>query len=125
MPKTNIFPLFFSHAENVEFNTTEKCGGQILVNYREKWEHVCLVNLQAQELLCQKLGCGGHDRSFTKPSNSKWVNLWCTPLSSILKTFHSLSSFVTLKMSLCLKFKDPGGHNIHLHQRSQGLKVLC
>lgn len=97
MPKTNIFPLFFLYAENVKFNTTGKCGGQILVNYRNKWEHVCFGSppSQSQELLCQNLGCGGYNSSIRKLSNSYRVNLCCTPLSSILETFsQSVFAFI-------------------------------
>lgn len=63
--------LWFLFTGHVKFNTTEKCGGQILVNYRNKWEKVYTQELprQIQERLCQELGCNGHSRS-TKKNNA-------------------------------------------------------
>ncbi|KAK9515764.1 hypothetical protein VZT92_026382 [Zoarces viviparus] len=48
-----------------EFNTTEKCGGQIQVKYRENWEKVCPLtsfNVTHFNKLCQQLGCRDHSR---------------------------------------------------------------
>ncbi|XP_022618651.1 scavenger receptor cysteine-rich type 1 protein M130-like [Seriola dumerili] len=48
---------------NVEFNTTEKCGGEIRVFDGNSWEKICpLGNLRPVFLdkLCNKLGCGGY-----------------------------------------------------------------
>ncbi|XP_071331666.1 scavenger receptor cysteine-rich type 1 protein M160 isoform X2 [Trachinotus anak] len=47
---------------NVLFNTTEKCGGQILVNYGHGWEKVCPLNLSQEfkKKLCQELDCGNN-----------------------------------------------------------------
>ncbi|XP_041802231.1 antigen WC1.1 [Chelmon rostratus] len=52
---------------NVKFNTTEKCGGLIEVNYRNKWEKVCTRSVSPQRLeeLCQKLNCGGYSGKIT------------------------------------------------------------
>lgn len=57
----------FSFAGNVKFNTTEKCGGLIEVNYRNKWEKVCTRSVSPQRLeeLCQKLNCGGYSGKIT------------------------------------------------------------
>ncbi|XP_026189180.1 scavenger receptor cysteine-rich type 1 protein M130 [Mastacembelus armatus] len=48
---------------NVMFNTTKKCGGQLLVNYRNKWESVCPLKLSSafKEKLCLQLNCGSYN----------------------------------------------------------------
>lgn len=44
---------------NVKFNTTEKCGGKVQVNYRRDWEYVFdTLGNRCKNLLCEKLGCG-------------------------------------------------------------------
>ncbi|XP_075332264.1 scavenger receptor cysteine-rich type 1 protein M130 [Odontesthes bonariensis] len=47
--------------ENVQFNTTEKCGGAIKVKYRNKWEKVCSSNInlsnKAKDQICEMIGC--------------------------------------------------------------------
>ncbi|XP_068588843.1 scavenger receptor cysteine-rich type 1 protein M160 [Cebidichthys violaceus] len=50
---------------NARFRTTEKCGGQIEVNYRETWEKVCPLKSAEftqthLEMLCRQLDCGGY-----------------------------------------------------------------
>lgn len=49
--------------------TTERCGGQIKVNFRNKWENVCLIHFPSrfQEKLCQELGCQGHNARIEIP----------------------------------------------------------
>ncbi|XP_034027370.1 scavenger receptor cysteine-rich type 1 protein M160 [Thalassophryne amazonica] len=45
---------------DVQFNTTEKCGGQIQVKYRGYWEFVCPLTSFSKtfkDILCKKLGC--------------------------------------------------------------------
>ena len=45
----------------IEFNTTEKCGGTLLVQHGDQSEHgVCPLNLtkHSKDLLCEQLGCG-------------------------------------------------------------------
>ncbi|XP_032375668.1 scavenger receptor cysteine-rich type 1 protein M160 [Etheostoma spectabile] len=60
---------------NVKFSTTQKCGGQIEVNYGLKREKVCPLNSfldKHKDILCQKLGCGGHKKTVDKNTiNSK------------------------------------------------------
>ncbi|XP_056279477.1 scavenger receptor cysteine-rich type 1 protein M130 [Pseudoliparis swirei] len=49
---------------NVQFNTTERCGGQIVVNYQGAWEKVCpLKSFSAGhlEMLCEELQCNGYN----------------------------------------------------------------
>nr|XP_040050187.1 scavenger receptor cysteine-rich type 1 protein M130 isoform X2 [Gasterosteus aculeatus aculeatus] len=59
---------------NVKFNTTEKCGGQIEVQYRDKWEKVCSgAPLGSEHLkkLCKEMNCGGHSGIQSKDNNDK------------------------------------------------------
>ncbi|XP_038586007.1 scavenger receptor cysteine-rich type 1 protein M160-like [Micropterus salmoides] len=72
--------------ENVKFNTTEKCGGQIEVNYRNKWEKVCPLNpsftSKFKEMLCKNLNCGGLALKIQNNNNKKTdileTHLHCT-----------------------------------------------
>ncbi|XP_045911254.1 scavenger receptor cysteine-rich type 1 protein M130 isoform X2 [Micropterus dolomieu] len=72
--------------ENVKFNTTEKCGGQIEVNYRNKWEKVCPLNSsftsEFKEMLCKNLNCGGLALKIQNNNNKKTdtleTHLHCT-----------------------------------------------
>ncbi|XP_010774171.1 scavenger receptor cysteine-rich type 1 protein M130 [Notothenia coriiceps] len=52
-------------AGNVKFNFTEKCGGQIQVNYRNKWEKVCPLAEQFPVKLLKTLceNCKGYNSS--------------------------------------------------------------
>lgn len=60
------FLLFSYFTESIKFNTTEKCGGQVQVNYRNKWEPVCLLKFpdKFKEKLCQDLDCNGFNDSY-------------------------------------------------------------
>ncbi|XP_041860276.1 scavenger receptor cysteine-rich type 1 protein M130 isoform X2 [Melanotaenia boesemani] len=55
--KTGLVSVFC--IGNVKFNTTEKCGGVIKVNYRNKWENVCFEEFPTNllNMLCQKINC--------------------------------------------------------------------
>ncbi|XP_034001175.1 scavenger receptor cysteine-rich type 1 protein M160 [Trematomus bernacchii] len=72
-------------AGNVEFNSTEKCGGQIQVNYRNKWEKVCPLATtfpeKLLEKLCKKLDCEGYNSSIKGSDDLKEVDLATTTLS--------------------------------------------
>ncbi|KAK5923202.1 hypothetical protein CgunFtcFv8_000194 [Champsocephalus gunnari] len=52
-------------AGNVKFNSTEECGGQIQVNYRNKWEKVCPLAKPFPEKLLETLceNCEGYNSS--------------------------------------------------------------
>lgn len=52
----------------ISFNTTERCGGQIRVNYQNKWEKVCQDDFppRFREALCQELGCPGIQKNRSK-----------------------------------------------------------
>ncbi|KAM7410829.1 hypothetical protein PAMA_020998 [Pampus argenteus] len=42
---------------NIKFNTTEKCGGQIEINYQDRWEKVCSSDKNHEDMLCKEIGC--------------------------------------------------------------------
>lgn len=52
----------------IKFSTTGICGGQIKVNYRNKWENVCLLGFPSKfkDKLCQELCCQGYDSNIEK-----------------------------------------------------------
>lgn len=82
-PKVEVKCFLFFFADNVQFNTTEKCGGKIEVNYRNKWEKVCLLqelSTEFKEKLCQELRCGAaiNNNAITE-TKSEQVSL-CIPL---------------------------------------------
>ncbi|XP_037629892.1 scavenger receptor cysteine-rich type 1 protein M130 [Sebastes umbrosus] len=63
----------------IKFDTSEKCGGQIKVNYRNKWEYVCPLTSFPSKLmdsLCVE--CDGHNRSIKTPQNESVVTLETT-----------------------------------------------
>nr|XP_043895017.1 scavenger receptor cysteine-rich type 1 protein M160 isoform X2 [Solea senegalensis] len=58
---------------SVKFNTTEKCGGKLLINSRYDWKEMCPLNLSMafMEKLCHEIGCDGynnriHNREYTR-----------------------------------------------------------
>ncbi|XP_056155908.1 antigen WC1.1 [Lampris incognitus] len=54
-------PVSVYCVDNVKFNTTEKCGGQIMVQYRDEWEFVCPIespDINFKYRLCDALKCG-------------------------------------------------------------------
>ncbi|XP_067447489.1 scavenger receptor cysteine-rich type 1 protein M160 isoform X2 [Thunnus thynnus] len=63
---------------NVKFNTTEKCGGQLKVNYGKEWEEVCPLDKsieknhikKVKKVLCESLKCG-NPIEYNKPRNVK------------------------------------------------------
>ncbi|XP_059188425.1 scavenger receptor cysteine-rich type 1 protein M160-like [Centropristis striata] len=72
---------------NIKFNTTEHCGGQIEINYRDRWEKVCPPALFPSNLkteLCKKLidkngmACGGHNSSMKDSTKSDSVDISTT-----------------------------------------------
>ncbi|KAM7404253.1 hypothetical protein PAMP_011619 [Pampus punctatissimus] len=44
---------------NINFNTTEKCGGYIEIKYQGRWEKVCPSNNNNnyEDMLCKEIGC--------------------------------------------------------------------
>ncbi|XP_035513024.1 scavenger receptor cysteine-rich type 1 protein M130 [Morone saxatilis] len=81
--KCDAGPVSVYCVGNVKFRTTEKCGGQIEVKYKnDEWEKVCLTSNSARvsKLLCKELGC--HDSIINPYSNNnqkkKKVNLKTT-----------------------------------------------
>ncbi|XP_074537958.1 scavenger receptor cysteine-rich type 1 protein M130 isoform X2 [Halichoeres trimaculatus] len=67
--------------KNVKFNTTQKCGGQIQVDYRNQWENLCVVGSLQEKFktqVCEKLDCERQNTSSHIP-NSQQVRLK-TPL---------------------------------------------
>ncbi|KAM4610649.1 scavenger receptor cysteine-rich type 1 protein M160 [Polymixia lowei] len=42
----------------VQFDTTEKCGGTLIVSYRGYWEYVCPLSNDVKSHLCTMLNCG-------------------------------------------------------------------
>ncbi|XP_076597662.1 scavenger receptor cysteine-rich type 1 protein M160 [Chaetodon auriga] len=69
-----------SCVNGVEFRTSEKCGGVIEVNYRNKWEKVCAPSLSAQmkDNLCAKLDCNNFNPSKVTTKKEKRVKLETT-----------------------------------------------
>ncbi|XP_078026342.1 scavenger receptor cysteine-rich type 1 protein M130 isoform X1 [Epinephelus lanceolatus] len=66
---------------NVKFNTTKKCGGQILVTYRGKSEKVCPLTSFPETMkdkLCQSFDCRGHNRNIKRSDNKIKENLETT-----------------------------------------------
>lgn len=61
----------------IRFRTTGRCGGQIQVNYRNKWENVYLWKFPSRfkEELCQELGCQGYNASISVPKRNYVVIL--------------------------------------------------
>lgn len=74
------FSLCSYFTESVKFNTTEKCGGQIQVNYQNEWKTVCQFPSQFKETLCQDLACNGFNNTIIPNSNK--VNLYNAPLDT-------------------------------------------
>ncbi|KAM3616980.1 uncharacterized protein V6R79_000555 [Siganus canaliculatus] len=62
-----------SCVDRVTFNTTEKCGGQIQVNYRNKWEKMCAHEFRddMKNKLCQHLGCGDSRKKSVTSTKSR------------------------------------------------------
>ncbi|XP_034393319.1 scavenger receptor cysteine-rich type 1 protein M130 [Cyclopterus lumpus] len=63
---------------NVQFKTTERCGGQIVVNYQGTWEKVCpLKSFPAERLkmLCEELRCNGTNASIQSQNTGKPASL--------------------------------------------------
>ncbi|XP_042265863.1 scavenger receptor cysteine-rich type 1 protein M130 isoform X3 [Thunnus maccoyii] len=55
--------------KNVKLNTTQKCGGQLKVNYGKEWKEVCPLNDKTtKENLCESLKCGN---PIDKPSDGR------------------------------------------------------
>ncbi|KAF3860011.1 hypothetical protein F7725_000266, partial [Dissostichus mawsoni] len=69
-------------AGNVKFNSTEKCGGQIQVNYRNNWEKVCPLAepfpVKLLKTLCEKLDCKGYNSSIKGSEHLEKVDLATT-----------------------------------------------
>ncbi|XP_028439401.1 scavenger receptor cysteine-rich type 1 protein M130 [Perca flavescens] len=69
---------------NVKFNTTQKCGGQIEVSYGSEWKKVCKLtsfSKKHQEMLCKVLGCGSLERITNKEKkkdSNLEISLECT-----------------------------------------------
>lgn len=65
--------VFYYFPGGVNFSTSEHCGGEIFVNYRKKWEKVCLQGFPAQfkEKLCQELGCRGYYSNFKEKETKR------------------------------------------------------
>ncbi|KAL7399027.1 hypothetical protein ABVT39_018790 [Epinephelus coioides] len=84
---------------NVKINTTEECGGQILVTYRGKSEKVCPLTSFPEERknkLCQSFGCRFHDRSIKRSDNKIKENL---------ETTLSCDSTGIQDINYCVKYK--------------------
>ncbi|KAL6459208.1 hypothetical protein MHYP_G00326800 [Metynnis hypsauchen] len=45
-------------ANSIEFNFTEKCGGELQVRYRGNWEPVCLNSFEDAHVICRNQNCG-------------------------------------------------------------------
>ncbi|KAJ4934408.1 hypothetical protein JOQ06_007203 [Pogonophryne albipinna] len=67
-------------ADNVKFKSTEKCGGQIQVNYRNRWEEVCPLAKPFPEKLLETLceNCEGYNSSIKGSEVFNRVNLETT-----------------------------------------------
>lgn len=74
----------------IKFSTTGICGGQIKVNYRNKWENVGMpeIPLKFKKKLCQELGCQGYDSKIEKSITKN-------------KVIHLLNLCVFLCVDLC------------------------
>ncbi|XP_034551085.1 scavenger receptor cysteine-rich type 1 protein M160 [Notolabrus celidotus] len=89
--------------ENVKINTAEKCGGQILVDYRNEWENVCAaapLPAKHKTQLCEKLECKKRNDSTYSPNNKKGglvTSLNCTNAHEDIKYCISQGSCVGLK----------------------------
>ncbi|XP_067384291.1 scavenger receptor cysteine-rich type 1 protein M130 [Channa argus] len=77
--------------KNVKFKTTEKCGGQIEVNYQDKWEKMCPTDLTSdtKNKLCKNIGCAAHNSSREETKNlrkaSSKTTLICGDSSSDIR----------------------------------------
>ncbi|XP_070825415.1 scavenger receptor cysteine-rich type 1 protein M130 [Chaetodon trifascialis] len=65
---------------NMNFSTSEYCGGVIEVNYRNKREKVCALSFSSEmkKKLCGELGCNGYSPGKGKNSKEKRVKLETT-----------------------------------------------
>lgn len=72
MPQYLTEIVLYCFPGSIRFDTTERCGGVIRVNYRNKWENVCIREFppQFREKLCQELGCQGYNANFRIPGSS-------------------------------------------------------
>ncbi|XP_041655928.1 scavenger receptor cysteine-rich type 1 protein M130 isoform X1 [Cheilinus undulatus] len=62
-----------------KFSTTEKCGGQILVNYRSKWENVCLTKALDPKYISQLCeGCSKSNGTQPTTKTTLGTTLDCT-----------------------------------------------
>lgn len=77
----NIEIYFCIPTGNVKFKSTEKCGGQIQVNYRNKWEKVCPLAKPFPEKLLETLceDCEGYNSSIKGSEVFNRVNI-CLPI---------------------------------------------
>lgn len=87
----------------IRFRTTGRCGGQIQVNYRNKWENVYLWKFPSRfkEELCQELGCQGYNASIRLPKRNYVV---------ILLLHH----FSYQKPNICCKSKSKSNLNLKM-----------
>ncbi|XP_054869240.1 LOW QUALITY PROTEIN: scavenger receptor cysteine-rich type 1 protein M130 [Amphiprion ocellaris] len=69
---------------SIKFSTTEKCGGNIQVSYRDKWKEVCIqkdLTIAMKHQLCQKMNCGNYNSSFNSRNTEEKeleMSLECT-----------------------------------------------
>ncbi|CAJ1055417.1 scavenger receptor cysteine-rich type 1 protein M160 [Xyrichtys novacula] len=88
---------------NVKFNTMEKCGGQVQVDYGNKWENVCTkapMLSKHRKQLCEKLECQQQNTSMYDPANkvaSSVILMSCTDAHEDIKYCISQGSCGELK----------------------------
>lgn len=71
---TDRFDIFI--AESIEFGSTEKCGGKLVVKYRDQWEYVCgKLNANDTEKVCKKLNCSNVEKPVDEREISKEINV--------------------------------------------------
>ncbi|XP_051949705.1 antigen WC1.1 [Xyrauchen texanus] len=111
--------------KSIEFSSTEKCGGKLLVRYRDKWEFVC-GDLKATDVkkVCEALNC---KNSKTLP-NEKEIAKEIKVALKCPDTYQSVSQCVQhLKENKCKHepaiFKCEGYVPKEKSQVNYGLKV--
>ncbi|XP_060912936.1 scavenger receptor cysteine-rich type 1 protein M160 [Labrus mixtus] len=97
----------------VEFRTTEKCGAQIQVKYRNEWENVCLVeplNKQYEEKLCERLQCATHNATIPTSANKLETTLNCKTVPNDVEVCVRHSTCTGLKRATiyCEGYVEPG-----------------
>ncbi|XP_051509418.1 scavenger receptor cysteine-rich type 1 protein M160 isoform X2 [Myxocyprinus asiaticus] len=85
--------------ESTEFSSTEKCGGKLVVRYRDKWEFVCgALNETDVKMVCDALNCKNSQTLLNEKEITKEIKV----AIKCPDTYHSISQCVQhLKENTC------------------------